>query len=41
MAAVYTGLSIDVIRDMIKRRAIPYLMNGREYLSTASFRSKW
>ena len=31
-AAAYLGMSVDVIRDLYARRAIPYLMNGRKYL---------
>jgi excisionase family DNA binding protein len=31
-AAVYIGMSIDVIRDLIKDRRISYVRNGRLYL---------
>src|SRR2546430_6213339 len=31
-AAAYLSMSIDVVRDMIQHRRIPYVQNGRRYL---------
>jgi hypothetical protein len=34
-------IHVGSIRDMIKRRAIPYLMNGRQYLIDRLDWGKW
>jgi excisionase family DNA binding protein len=31
-AAEYLSMSIDVVRDLIQTRQIPYIPNGRRYL---------
>jgi excisionase family DNA binding protein len=31
-AAEYLSMSVDVVREMIQRREIPYIQNGRRYL---------
>jgi excisionase family DNA binding protein len=31
-AAAYLSMSIDVVREMIQKREIPYILNGRRYL---------
>jgi len=31
-AAAYLSMSIDVVRAMIQKRQIPYILNGRRYL---------
>jgi excisionase family DNA binding protein len=30
-AAAYLSISIDVVREMIQKRKIPYVLNGRRY----------
>jgi excisionase family DNA binding protein len=31
-AAAYLSMSVDVVREMIQKRQIPYILNGRRYL---------
>ena len=31
-AATYLSMSIDVVRDLIKNRQLPYIQNSRRYL---------
>jgi excisionase family DNA binding protein len=31
-AATYLSTSIDVVRDLIRNRQLPYIQNGRRYL---------
>ena len=31
-AAKYLSMSMDVVRDLIRKREIPYVPNGRRYL---------
>lgn len=31
-AAQYLSMSVDVIRDLIRKREVPYIPNGRRYL---------
>ena len=40
-AAAYIRVSVDVMRDMVRERKIPYLPNGRRYTLDRLDLAKW
>jgi excisionase family DNA binding protein len=40
-AATYISHSVDIVYDMIDRRAIPYVQNGRRYLIDRVDLDRW
>ncbi len=40
-AATYLNISVSVVRDMILRRSIPHIRNGRRYLVDRLDLDRW